>query len=158
MRFTEGMRTSLTDQWATPQHVFDILDEEFRFTLDVCADESNHKTELYYSKKEDGLQQHWMGVCWMNPPYGKEIGKWVKKAFESARGGAIVVALLPARTDTRWWRDYVMKASELRFINGRLKFGNSNQCAPFPSVIAIFGTDTTPRILQVSYPEPEDKL
>lgn len=87
MRFTEGMRTSLTDQWATPQHVFDILDKEFRFTLDVCADESNHKTELYYSKKEDGLQQHWMGVCWMNPPYGKEIGKWVKKAFESARGG-----------------------------------------------------------------------
>ena len=85
--FTEGMRSSLTDQWATPQYLFDKLNQEFGFTLDVCADESNHKTGAYFSKEDDGLRQEWTGVCWMNPPYGREIGKWVKKAYEAARGG-----------------------------------------------------------------------
>lgn len=149
---TSGLTSSNTDEWATPQYLFDALNQEFRFNLDVCADESNHKCERYYSKEEDGLKQPWSGVCWMNPPYGRTIGLWVRKAYEAARGGgAIVVSLLPARTDTKWWRLYVMKASELRFISGRIKFGDSDTGAPFPSVIAIFGTPTTPRLIQVDY-------
>lgn len=85
--FTSGMRSSLTDEWATPEYLFDILDREFHFTLDVCADETNHKCGRYFSKEQDGLKQDWSGVCWMNPPYGRTIGDWVKKAYESGRGG-----------------------------------------------------------------------
>ena len=156
--FTEGMRSSLTDDWPTPRYVFDKLDEEFHFEIDVCADDRNHKAPIYFTKEIDGLKQEWKGVCWMNPPYGRTIGDWVKKAYESAnRGGdgTIVVCLLPARTDTKWWRDYVMRASELRFISGRVKFGDSNTGAPFPSVIAIFGTPTTPRIVQTAFKEKD---
>ena len=150
---TSGMMSSLTDEWPTPRYVFDKLNEEFHFDLDVCADDFNHKCERYYTKEIDGLSQEWKGICWMNPPYGRTIGQWVKKAYESSRGGVVVVCLLPARTDTKWWKEYVMKASELRFISGRVKFGDSKQGAPFPSVIAIFGTPTTPRICQTSFEE-----
>ena len=87
--------------------------------------------------KQDGLQQNWTGMCWMNPPYGKEIGKWLKKAYESSINGAIVVCLIPARTDTAWWHDYVMKG-KIRFIRGRLKFGGNKNSAPFPSAIVVF--------------------
>lgn len=150
--FTEGMRSSNTDEWATPDYVFRPLDDEFHFDLDVCATDGNHRCPRYFTKEDDGLTQDWSGsVCWMNPPYGRTIGQWVRKAYESARGGGIVVCLLPARTDTRWWRDYVMKASELRFVSGRIRFGDSDTGAPFPSVIAVFGTPTTPRIVQVSF-------
>ena len=153
-RFTSGLKTSLTDEWPTPDYVFNTLNEEFHFTLDVCADDDNHKTPAYFTKKEDGLKQNWSGICWMNPPYGREISKWVEKAYKSSLGGGtVVVCLLPARTDTKWWRDYVMCSSELRFISGRIKFGNAPQGAPFPSVIAIFGTPTTPVIKQVQYKE-----
>jgi phage N-6-adenine-methyltransferase len=153
MIFAEGMRSSLTDQWATPQYVFDVLNEEFGFTLDVCADRTNHKCDRYYTEEDDGLQQPWEGVCWMNPPYGKEIGKWVRKAHESAKNGTIVVCLLPARTDTKWWTDHAMKATELRFVSGRLKFGDARSTAPFPSVIAVFGTPTIPRMSQIEFKE-----
>ncbi len=85
--FTTGMRTSITDQWATPQYLFDELDREFHFDLDVCADESNHKCARYFDRSVNGLSQEWTGTCWMNPPYGREIGKWVEKAKLSARGG-----------------------------------------------------------------------
>jgi len=85
--FTSGMRSSNTDQWATPQYLFDTLDKEFHFTLDVCADQTNHKTARYYDKAQDGLRHAWTGVCWMNPPYGRAIGDWVKKAYEESRGG-----------------------------------------------------------------------
>lgn len=151
--FTAGMRSSLTDEWATPQHLFDALDREFHFELDVCADESNHKCPRYFDRAADGLSQEWKGVCWMNPPYGRQIGAWVEKAANAARGGAVVVCLLPARTDTRWWRDFVMQATELRFINGRVRFGQSTAGAPFPSVIAVFGTPRVPTISQVSFTE-----
>lgn len=89
MNFNSGMRSSLTDLWATPEYLFKELDREFHFTLDVCADETNHKCEHYFSKEIDGLSQPWDGVCWMNPPYGREIGKWVEKAKISARGGRL---------------------------------------------------------------------
>lgn len=132
---TKGMFTSTTDEWETPQDLFDALDIVFHFTLDVCATADNAKCERYYTKEEDGLNQKWDGVCWMNPPYGREIGKWVKKAYES---GCVCVCLLPARTDTKWFHDYVLGKAEIHFIKGRLKFGNSKNSAPFPSMIVVY--------------------
>lgn len=84
---TSGMMSSLTDEWPTPRYVFDKLNDEFHFDLDVCADDLNHKCDRYFTKEQDGLRQDWKGTCWMNPPYGRTIGQWVKKAYESARGG-----------------------------------------------------------------------
>ena len=143
---THGVFSSNTDEWATPQDLFDALNEEFHFTLDVCADQTNHKVSRYFTKEQNGLIQNWKPyVSWMNPPYGDEIPQWVHKARTTAEGGGIVVGLLPARTDTRWWGE-VMEATELRFIKGRLKFGGSKNCAPFPSVIAVWGTPRVPTI------------
>ena len=146
---TKGMMSSLTDQWATPWYFFDALDREFHFTLDVCAGEYNHKVDRYFDESADGLAQDWTkDVCWMNPPYGRVIEKWMAKAAETGRNGGIVVCLVPARTDTAWWRKYAMQASEIRFVSGRIKFGDSGQGAPFPSAVVIFGTPTTPRMVQ----------
>jgi len=126
--------------WATPQDFFDQLDTEFKFDFDVCANANNAKCSNYYGIEDDALQKTWKGYCFMNPPYGREISKWVKKAYESAFGGqATVVCLLPSRTDTRWWHDYVMKADTVRFIQGRLKFDGQSNSAPFPSVVVVFG-------------------
>ena len=133
----KGLFTSQTDNWETPQALFDKLNDEFHFGLDVCASLDNAKCKKFYTKEQDGLNQEWTGVCWMNPPYGKEIGKWLKKAYESSINGATVVCLIPARTDTAWWHNYVMKG-KIRFIRGRLKFGNSKNSAPFPSAIVVF--------------------
>lgn len=135
---TDVMFSSKTDQWATPQDFFDKLNEEFRFTLDVCADPDNAKCEQFYTKEQDGLSQPWTGVCWCNPPYGREIGSWVRKAFFASVSGATVVMLLPARTDTRWFHEYIYRKAEIRFIKGRLKFGNSQNSAPFPSMVVVF--------------------
>ena len=128
---------SQTDLWSTPQDTFDSLHTEFGFGLDVCAIPENAKCPEYFTPERDGLSQEWRGICWMNPPYGREIGKWMKKAYESAQGGATVVCLVPARTDTKWWHDYAIKG-EVRFIRGRLKFGGQKNNAPFPSAIVIF--------------------
>jgi len=138
MAINKGMFTSNTDLWATPQGFFERLNKEFSFQLDVCALPENAKCESYFSPDEDGLQQEWVGTCWMNPPYGREIGKWVKKAYESSLSGATVVCLLPARTDTKWWHDYCMKG-EIRLVKGRLKFGDAKDSAPFPNAVVIFG-------------------
>lgn len=132
-----GLFTSLSCEWATPQKLFDRLNQEFGFTVDVCATRENAKCARFYHQGDDGLLQDWDGVCWMNPPYGRHIGRWVRKAFESARGGATVVCLLPARTDTAWWHDYVMRG-EIRFLRGRLYFGDGGGRAPFPSAIVVF--------------------
>lgn len=130
--------SSQTGEWETPQELFDKLDDEFWFDIDVCATKENTKCGFYFTKQLDGLSQPWVGTCWMNPPYGREIGKWVKKAYESAmNNGATVVCLLPARTDTSWWHDFVMRG-EIRFLRGRLKFGGCKNSAPFPSAIVIF--------------------
>ena len=131
----QGMFTSKTDQWATPQDFFDKLNEEFGFTLDVCALPENAKCSAYFSPEIDGLKQDWLGVCWCNPPYGRGIGEWIKKASQSE---ATVVCLVPARTDTAWWHDYAMKADDIRFIRGRLKFGGSKNSAPFPSAVLVY--------------------
>lgn len=114
------------------------MDREFHFELDVCATPENAKCRRFYTKEQDGLAQPWTGRVWCNPPYGREIGKWVKKAFETAAGG-FAVMLLPARTDTRWFHDYIYGKAEVRFIRGRLKFGDSKNSAPFPSMVVIFG-------------------
>lgn len=133
----EVMFSSRSDEWETPQWLFDQLYTEFGFSLDVCATADNAKCERYYTKAEDGLAQDWSGVCWMNPPYGREISRWIEKAYESSLGGATVVCLLPSRTDTKWWHEYVMRG-EVRFLRGRLKFGGSKNSAPFPSAVVIF--------------------
>ena len=130
--------SSATDQWATPQPLFDELDREFHFTLDVCALPENAKCPRFYSPSEDGLLQPWTGVCWMNPPYGRAIGRWIAKAYKAAQEGATVVALLPVRTDTTWWHEYVTKAADIRYLRGRLRFGDAKSCAPFPSAVVVF--------------------
>ena len=134
--------SSKTDMWLTPQDLFDRLNAIHHFTLDVCATAENAKCHHYLSPEIDGLSKDWKGVCWMNPPYGKEIGKWVAKALQESLEGAKVVCLLPARTDTRWWHDFAMHG-KIEFIRGRLKFGGSKNSAPFPSAIVIFETQPT---------------
>lgn len=130
--------SSQSDKWATPQSYFDAVDSEFRFTLDACATADSAKCEAYYSPSDDGLAQEWMGVVWCNPPYGREISSWLKKAVISAAMGATVVCLIPSRTETAWWHDIVMNASEIRFVRGRLKFGGAKYNAPFPSALVVF--------------------
>jgi phage N-6-adenine-methyltransferase len=144
-KLNRGMFRSASDEWETPQEFFNAVNEVFHCTLDVCATPFNAKCEHYYTKKENGLLQPWRGVCWMNPPYGREISRWVQKAYESSfEAGTIVVCLLPARTDTKWWHEYVMtRAADVSFIQCRLRFsgkgGVSKGSAPFPSALVIFG-------------------
>lgn len=127
--------SSKTDLWSTPQDFFDKLNEEFCFTLDACALPENAKCKTYYSPEQDGLKQEWKGCVWCNPPYGRQIGKWVEKA---AKSNSTVVMLLPARTDTKWFHEFIYGKSEIRFVKGRLKFGDAKNAAPFPSMIVIF--------------------
>jgi len=128
--------SSATDLHATPQEFFDKLNAEFHFTLDVCATSENAKCQTYYTKQDDGLAQTWRGNVWMNPPYGREIGRWMEKANEAAKEGATVVCLVPARTDTKWWHECAIQ-HEVRFIRGRLKFGDAKNSAPFPSAVIV---------------------
>ena len=136
---SDVMFSSKTDLWATPQELFDELDKEFHFELDVCATPENAKCRKFYTKEQDGLAQPWKGRVWCNPPYGREIGQWVRRAFFAAVAGATVVMLLPARTDTRWFHEYIYGKAEVRLIRGRLKFGDARNSAPFPSMVVIFG-------------------
>lgn len=125
-----------TDLWVTPDDFFARYHARFHFETDVCATSENTKCPRFFDKEQDGLAQEWTGVCWMNPPYGRTIGKWIRKAYESSLRGATVVCLVPARTDTRWWHEYVMKG-EIEFIKGRLKFSGRNN-APFPNAVVVF--------------------
>ena len=146
---TDGLMSSNRQDWPTPLYLFQALDQEFHFTLDVCASEENHKVSKYFDEEIDGLKQDWTkDISFMNPPYGKAIPKWVRKAKETASKGGVVVGLLPVRTDTKWWGD-VMTATELRFIKGRIMFEGAEAYAPFPSVIVIWGTPRTPIIKMV---------
>lgn len=131
--------SSATDEWATPQFLFDELTWIFgRFTLDPCATPQNAKCERFFTRERDGLVQPWDGKVFVNPPYGREIGRWVQKSFEESLRGALVVCLLPARTDTHWWQDYARRG-HIHFLRGRLKFGDAVNAAPFPSAIVTFG-------------------
>ena len=138
---TAVMFSSQTDLWATPQEFYDKLNAEFQFTLDPCATSQNAKCEKYYTRKEDGLKQNWQGeTVFCNQPYGRVIKDWVKKCYEESRKeNTTVVMLIPARTDTSYFHDYIYnKAKEIRFIRGRLKFGNAKNSAPFPSMVVVF--------------------
>jgi phage N-6-adenine-methyltransferase len=133
------MFSSETDLWSTPQAFYDRLNAEFNFTLDPCSDGTNNKCALYFTAEQDGLAQEWAPhTTFMNPPYGRAIADWIRKAYEESCNGATVVILIPARTDTKYWHDYVMKAEEIRLIKGRLKFGDSTNSAPFPSAVVVF--------------------
>ena len=136
----KGLFTSSTDEWATPQDFFRTLDEEFHFTLDPCSTDNNAKCELHYTLKDNGLEQDWGGqIVFCNPPYGRTIKDWVRKAYEeSTKPNTTVVMLIPARTDTAYFHDYIYhKAKEIRFIRGRLHFNEAGP-APFPSMVVVF--------------------
>lgn len=130
-----GMFTSLSGEWETPQELYDLLDRDFRFDMDAAATRENTKAPVC---PRDGLLQQWFGRVYLNPPYGREIGKWMLRVLEERWVTELIVALLPSRTDTRWWHEVVMKADRIYFIKGRLKFSNHKNSAPFPSAIAIW--------------------
>ena len=140
-----------SNEWETPKCLFDELNKEFNFTLDPCCTKENHLCDKFYTMKEDGLSKNWENErVFVNPPYGREIGKWVKKCYEENQKGIICVMLIPARTDTKWFHDYIYNKAEIRFIKGRLKFINRTfpsyredgnlkiSPAPFPSMIVIY--------------------
>lgn len=152
MALNPKLFTSTSAEWETPQDLYDELNEIFKFEVDVCATHENAKHPIHFTLEEDGLKQDWTRFksCWMNPPYGRVIGRWVRKAFESSLTGTVIVCLLPARTDTIWWHEYCMRG-KIRFLKGRLKFDNrllpawrpdgshKRVGAPFPSAIVVFG-------------------
>ena len=148
MAISNVLYSSESEMWETPKALFDKLDTEFHFDIDVCALHSNAKCATFFTPEQDGLKQKWKGVCWMNPPYGRKIGEWMRKALESK---TTVVCLVPARTDTKWWHEYAMKASEIRFVKGRLKFGDSKNSAPFPSAIIVFRKNNNENIKVTSF-------
>ena len=142
----ESLYSSRTDEWATPQSFYNELHARFNFTLDPCASADNAKCAAYFTKDRDGLLQDWgTHRVFCNPPYGKLIRDWARKCYEASQQGALVVLLAHSRTDTRWFHDWVYrKADEIRFVRGRLKFGDGKQSAPFPSLVAVFRSPTIP--------------
>lgn len=147
---TSGLISSNSNEWRTPQDLFNQLDKEFQFTLDPCSTDNNALCPNHFTQEDDGLTQSWGGYrCFVNPPYGREIGLWVRKAYEeSLKPDTLCVLLIPARTDTSYWHDWIFgKAREIRFIRGRVRFRlgeNTNSPAPFPSAIVIFGSISSP--------------
>ena len=128
--------------WATPWELFRVWDiSHGPFTLDVCATPKNAKCGVYYTPEMNSLTKRWSGVCWMNPPYGREIGRWIAKAVGEVQKGHAdrVVCLLPARTDTAWWHELVMPYGFAHFLRGRVRFEGAEHAAPFPSAIVVFG-------------------
>jgi len=143
MSINKGLFSSQTPEWATPKDFYARLNDEFQFTLDPCATKENAKCNKFFIKEDDGLSQSWKNeIVFMNPPYGREIKDWVKKAYTEAKiNNAKVVCLLPARTDTKWFHDYIYGKTEVRFIKGRLKFGDGKNSAPFPSMVVIYNNN-----------------
>ena len=143
MEMTPGLTSTGNIVAETPKYLFDKISSIFNFSLDVCALPENAKCKNYYTPKDDGLSKPWRGGVWCNPPYGREISSWVKKAYEESQKeyNSFVLMLLPARTDTKWWWDWVQGKATLFFIKGRVKFGDHNVGAPFPSVLALYMKD-----------------
>jgi site-specific DNA-methyltransferase (adenine-specific) len=140
----QALFSSSGNEWETPDWLWEELDIEFNFDLDAAASEENAKLSFYYTEEDDALGQPWYnrveGVCniWVNPPYGRGIVEWVRKAYIESQRGATVVVLLPARTDTAWFHDWVLGRAEIRFLRGRLKFSGSENSAPFPSMVVVY--------------------
>lgn len=131
--------SSRSSDWATPQYLFDEFNERFKFEIDVCATADNAKCANFFSPEQNGLEQNWAPfTCWCNPPYGRQIRYWVEKAQQSAQDGALVVCLIPARTDTSYWHDFIFPFAKVEFLRGRVKFGNAKHGAPFPSAVVVF--------------------
>lgn len=142
MALFNGKFQSATVEWPTPQDMFDRLNARFQFTLDVCATPENAKCPVFFTKEVDGLAQEWSGVCWMNPPYGRAMIAWLKKAVAEKANGVTTVALIPARTNTGWWHDIVQPNAEVEFVRGRPKFGDATHGLPQPLALAIFKANT----------------
>ena len=130
--------TSARKDWETPHALFDELNAEFGFTLDAAANSKNKKCDRYFNRRQNGLIRFWSGIVWVNPPFGREIDKWVKKAHREWKRGCTVVMLIPARTDTRWFHKYILGQAEIRFLKGRLVFVGARYNAPFPSMVVVF--------------------
>jgi len=147
----ETIFSSDSTEWTTPDDLFKRLNKKYNFTLDPCASGMTTKCNKYFTIEDNGLTQDWAGhTVFMNPPYVRRISQWIKKAFEeSKKFNTKVVCLLPARTDTKWWHEYCMKADEIYFIRGRLKFGNSMNSAPFPSAIIVFADEIKPKLYTI---------
>lgn len=134
------MLSSVRQDWETPNTLYNALNKEFQFTIDVCALPHNAKHPRYFTPEMNGLDQDWSNeVCWMNPPYGREQIKWIEKAYEESKKGATVVCLIPARPDTKVWHDIIFPNAEVRFVRGRITFVGADSPAPFPSALVIFG-------------------
>ena len=129
--------SSASEEWETPQSLFDELNATFHFDLDACASRQNAKCPRFFTKAEDALKQNWSGTVWMNPPYGRKIESFMRKAFMESCKGSTVVCLVPNRTDTRWWHRYAKRGVVLP-LQGRLRFSGAKSPAPFPSAIVIF--------------------
>lgn len=139
------LMSSAKDDWETPPAFFDLVNAEFRFALDVCATAKNTKCPRFFSPEEDGLSRDWWGPAWMNPPYGSAVVPWLHKAAaESLKQRILVACLVPARTDTKWWWSTALRAREIRFLKGRIKFIGGPSGAPFPSALVIFDGSTAP--------------
>lgn len=154
MNISEILKQPVSHEWETPPEFFRILDDEFGFALDAAASADNALCSHFYNEAMDALRFDWTwadGAVWCNPPYGTQIGKWVRKAYEQSQQGATVVMLIPSRTETTYWHDYVMRAAEIRFVRGRLRFSGSSVNAPFPSAVVVFRPgDHTPVISTIS--------
>ena len=137
---TDVLFSSRSEEWGTPQWLFDKINDIFHFQLDVCASSDNAKCKHFYSKEDNGLLMPWEGVNWMNPPYGRRIARWMEKAAMESMRGKTTVCLVPARTDTAWWHDYIENNANatVLFVRGRLKFEGAKYNAPFPSAIVFF--------------------
>lgn len=144
MGLNKSLYSSESSEWETPTDFFEELNAKYKFTLDPCCTKKSAKCKKFYTKKENGLIQSWRGErVFMNPPYGQEISQWVKKAWTEfyTHDRVFIVALLPARTDTKWFHDYIYRIAQIEFIKGRLKFGDSKNSAPFPSMLVSWGMD-----------------
>ena len=139
MTISSALYYSRSEEWATPPNFFASLDAEFGFTLDPCATRQNAKCRNFYTKADNGLAHDWRRhIVFCNPPYGRNIGEWAKKCYLASQAGATVVLLVHSRTDTRFFHDWIYGKAELRFVRGRLKFGDGRQSAPFPSLVAVY--------------------
>ena len=145
MALSKAMVSSKSNEWETPVALFDDLDSEFHFTLDPCATKDNAKCSRFYTQKENGLKQSWADeIVFMNPPYGGNTGKWVEKAWYESQNGAVIVCLLVSSTDRSYWHDYIFPyAKQIRWLRGRITFGEAQSTAPFASAIVIFSKKNT---------------
>ena len=139
-----------SDEWATPQALYDRLNKKFDFQLDPCCTEENMKAPIGIGLPRDGLAADWSyhKRVFVNPPYS-QVAKWVQKAYEESRKGCIVVCLVKSCTDTKWWHEYAMKADVIIFLQGRVKFGGATTGAPFPSCILVFKNNCPAQPVQI---------